>query len=239
MALKSIKVPAIQRSELWRQIWEKKYKLAEGAVHQLDGFDLLTDKQWTELTARFCQLMEPLVGADVMEVGCGAGAFLEQIAGARSLSGVDYSESAITAAKSRLDGNFFCADAKSLPFPDAWFDIVFSFGVFFYFDSLAYAESVVREMFRVARPGARVFIFELNDRDRIERYNAIRSQDARREQVKKTDARTTHLFFHKPWCHRLGQALGAKVHIEDEADLNVSFHSGAEYRFLVRYDIPP
>jgi hypothetical protein len=61
MALKSIKVPAIQRSELWRQIWEKKYKLAEGAVHQLDGFDLLTDKQWTELQQTAGQLRPSLL----------------------------------------------------------------------------------------------------------------------------------------------------------------------------------
>jgi ubiquinone/menaquinone biosynthesis C-methylase UbiE len=75
---------------------------------------------------------------------------LQHIPAPRSLAGLDYSQKAIDFISKNLAGQFFCSEAKNIPFPDTSFDIVFSFDVFFYFENLAYAEAVLREMFRVA-----------------------------------------------------------------------------------------
>jgi len=227
-----------QRSATWQRIWENKYDGASGPVHKLDGFDLLTAEQWSELVSRFCAHMGSTKGMDVLEVGCGAGAFLQHIPEPRSLAGLDYSQNAIDFISRNLPGQFFCSEAKNIPFPDKSFDIVFSFGVFFYFENLAYAEAVLREMFRVARPGARIFILDVNDEEKIDIYHRVRGTEGTRAQVKKTDADTTHLFFRKDWFQAVGKTLGAKVSILDETELDIEFHSGVEYRFAVRFDVP-
>ena len=227
-----------QRSATWRRIWENKYDGATGPVHKLDGFDLLTEEQWTGLVSRFCDYMGSTNGMDILEVGCGAGAFLQNIPAPRSLAGLDYSQKAVDLIRRNLSGRFFCAEANNIPFPDASFDIVFSFGVFFYFENLAYAEAVLREMCRVARPGARIFILDVNDEEKIDIYHRVREVEVARAQVKKTDADTTHLFFGKDWFQAVGSALGAKVSIVDETELGIEFYSGCEYRFAVRFDVP-
>ncbi len=124
---------AATRSETWKRIWENKYQAAEGPVHKLDGFDLLTEAEWRGLVERFCKIMTPISGSDVLEVGCGAGAFLGNIKGARSLSGIDYSSSAVALAKANLPGHFVHAEAAAIPFPAKSFDIIFSFGVLLLF----------------------------------------------------------------------------------------------------------
>jgi len=228
----------LQRSATWQRIWENKYDGATGPVHKLDGFDLLTAEQWSALVSRFCGYMGPSKGMDVLEVGCGAGAFLQHIPEPRSLSGLDYSQNAIDFISKNLHGQFFCSEARNIPFPDKSFDIVFSFGVFFYFENLAYAEAVLREMFRVARPGGRIFILDVNDEEKIDTYHRVRGTEGTRAHVKKTDADTTHLFFRKDWFQAVGKTLGATISILDETELNIAFHSGAEYRFAVRLDVP-
>ena len=92
-------------------------------------------------------------------------------------------------------------------------------------------------MFRVARSGSRIFIFDINDAAKVETYHRVRGAgSSTRELVKKTDFKTTHLFFTKQWFRDLGEDFGAKVTIWDEADLAVSFHSGSEYRFAVCFN---
>ncbi len=225
------------RSATWKRIWENKYRVADGPVHKLDGFDLLTAAQWRRLVARFCRIMAPIAKSDILEVGCGAGAFLGRIKGAKSLSGIDYSSSAVELAKTNLPGNFVCCEAAAIPFPAKSFDIVFSFGVFFYFDSTKYAERVLREMIRVARPGGRVFIFDINDARKKTIYEKVRSAEAR-ESVKKTAQKTSHLFYTKKFFRDVAMSMNVKVRIVDEVDLGISFHSGAQYRFLVEYTLP-
>jgi len=229
---------SLHRSATWRRIWENKYDGATGPVHKLDGFDLLTAEQWSDLVSRFCGFMGSTKGMDILEVGCGAGAFLQEIPEPRSLAGLDYSQNAIDFIARNLAGQFICSEAKNIPFPDRSFDIVFSFGVFFYFENLAYAEAVLREMFRAVRPGGRIFILDVNDEEKIDTYHRVRGTEGARATVKKTDADTTHLFFRKDWFRAFGKASGARVSIVDETELGIDFHSGCEYRFAVRYDVP-
>ena len=226
-----------KRSATWQRIWESKYRAAEGPIHKLDGFDLLTAAEWKLLVGRFCKIMAPVAGRDILEVGCGAGAFLGNIRRAKSLSGIDYSSGAVMLARKNLPGKFVCSEAAAIPFPAKSFDIVFSFGVFFYFDSTNYAERVLREMVRVARPGGRIFVFDINDARKKRLYNRVRSAE-RREAVKTTAQKTSHLFYTKKFFRDVAKKLNLKLQIVDEADLDVAFHSGAQYRFLVEYAVP-
>jgi SAM-dependent methyltransferase len=104
-------------------------------------------------------------GRDVLEIGVGMGADHLQWARAtpRTLTGVDLTPRAISHCRARLaiyglESELRVADAEALPFPDASFDIVYSWGVLHHSPDTARA---IREVHRVLRPGgqARIMVY--------------------------------------------------------------------------------
>lgn len=101
---------------------------------------------------------------DVLEIGVGLGADHQcfAAAGAR-LTGVDLTDRAVAHTRQRLAAlglrsRLQTADAEELPFVDASFDVVYSWGVLHHSPNTAKA---VDEVWRVLRPGgtARVMIY--------------------------------------------------------------------------------
>jgi SAM-dependent methyltransferase len=93
----------------------------------------------------------------VLDVGCGAGAFLRLVAGrgARPF-GVDASEALIELARRRLPAaDLRVGDMEALPFEGDTFDLVTGFNAFFFADDIVAA---LREAGRVAKPAAPVVI---------------------------------------------------------------------------------
>jgi SAM-dependent methyltransferase len=102
---------------------------------------------------------DELCDEDVLEVGCGTGvhAALLAEAGAR-VTAVDLTPTAVELTQRRLavrglSATVVEADAEQLPFPDASFDFVWSWGVIHH---SADTGRVVAEIARVLRPGGRV-----------------------------------------------------------------------------------
>ena len=94
-------------------------------------------------------------GEEVLEVGCGTGADLLQFAKHGALAtGVDLTANHVELARNRVGelAAVYRADARYLPFEDESFDYVYSHGVLHHCDEPA---KVVREIFRVLRPGGR------------------------------------------------------------------------------------
>jgi ubiquinone/menaquinone biosynthesis C-methylase UbiE len=100
-------------------------------------------------------------GKAVLEVGPGSG-FASQLfaeAGAY-VTAVDLTEWAVETTRARLaafelEGNVMQADAERLPFDDASFDLVFSWGVIHHTTDMHQA---LRELVRVLRPGGRLVL---------------------------------------------------------------------------------
>jgi ubiquinone/menaquinone biosynthesis C-methylase UbiE len=108
---------------------------------------------------------EASAGLDVLEVGVGMGAdHLELAKGnPKSLLGVDMTERAVelTAKRLELEGftpNVRVADAEALPFDDASFDLVYSYGVLHHSPN---TQKGIDEVWRVLRRGgtARIMIY--------------------------------------------------------------------------------
>jgi SAM-dependent methyltransferase len=106
-------------------------------------------------------------GLDVLEVGCGVGTDTVRFAreGAR-IAAVDLSDTAVALtierlAEEGLDGDVREADAESLPFADASFDVVYSWGVLHHTPDTARA---IREVARVLRPSGTARIMLYNSR---------------------------------------------------------------------------
>jgi SAM-dependent methyltransferase len=96
-------------------------------------------------------------GQRVLDIGCGAGAFLRLIThrGARA-SGLDASEALVALARARLpDADLRVGEMEALPYEDDTFDLVTGFNSFFFANDMVAA---LREAGRVAKPGAPVVI---------------------------------------------------------------------------------
>lgn len=103
-------------------------------------------------------------GRSVLEVGVGMGAdYLEWLkAGARA-TGVDISPASVERTRRRCEragypSDLRVADAEHLPFPDAVFDLVYSYGVMHHSPDTA---QCLREAWRVLKPGgeARIMVY--------------------------------------------------------------------------------
>lgn len=100
-------------------------------------------------------------GKSLLEIGCGLGTDSLQFArGGALVTGVDLTEQSVELARRRFElygvpGRFQVADAESLPFPDASFDVVYSFGVLHHTPNTPRA---VREVARVLKPGGEIVI---------------------------------------------------------------------------------
>jgi spore coat polysaccharide biosynthesis protein SpsF len=88
----------------------------------------------------------------VLEVGCNAGPNLRWIAArCEHVYGVDINTRALHAARERLPAaNLLFAEARSLPFRDAWFDLSFTAGVLIH-QPPATLPLVMSEVVRVSR----------------------------------------------------------------------------------------
>lgn len=99
-----------------------------------------------------------LSGKDVLEIGCGSGVHARLLAEAGAkLTAVDLTGTAVEMTQRRLElsglaGTVQEADAETLPFPDASFDFVWSWGVIHHSHDTG---RVVAEVARVLRPGGR------------------------------------------------------------------------------------
>ena len=108
------------------------------------------------LDTRSSALLRPhLPGARVLEVGCGTGLILREVAPmAKHAVGLDLSFGMLSPAQQRgLD--VVQASATEIPFADGVFDLVYSFKVLAHVPDIATA---VREMVRVTRPGGRLLL---------------------------------------------------------------------------------
>lgn len=120
-------------------------------------------------------------GVKALEVGCGAGANLWFLAREGfDVTGIDFSENAVSAARKRLaddglQGDLRVADFTNLPFGDATFDLVIDIGGITSTD-LQTARGAFSQCHRVLKPGGKFFSMLLasdTNAERLKRYGTI------------------------------------------------------------------
>jgi len=111
------------------------------------------------LTTRFkavhvLDFLRPRPGEKLLDVGCGLGYFLNRLArgGVRGW-GMDYSHKSLVLARRLCSGHFALGDAQLLPYRDSSFDRIIFTDVI---EHVADDRAALRELVRVARPGARL-----------------------------------------------------------------------------------
>lgn len=111
----------------------------------------------------FLQALGEIKDRRFLDIGCAVGDYMAVIAQMGGIaSGIDLNASEIERGKqihqaAGLDTQFHTGDARSLPFPDEHFDAIYSADVFEHI-TLETKEAVVKELYRVLKPGGRVVI---------------------------------------------------------------------------------
>src|SRR5260370_27560197 len=140
------------------------------AVSPSDVFDIwaqVYDEQPNPLLAlelRFLGRMLPDVGGlDVLDAGCGTGRWLQLLASHRpaSLVGVDMSPEMLQRAAAKLGANstLRMGSCAALPVQNATGALILASFVLSYLDSV---DIFARELHRVARPGATIFLTDMH-----------------------------------------------------------------------------
>jgi cytosine/adenosine deaminase-related metal-dependent hydrolase/ubiquinone/menaquinone biosynthesis C-methylase UbiE len=140
------------------------------AVSPSDLFDIwaqVYDEQANPLLTleqRFLSRMLPDIGGlDVLDVGCGTGRWLHLLASHHpaSLTGVDASPQMLQRASTKLGttSRLHLGSCVALPVPSATADLVLASFVLSYLESV---EDFARELHRVARPGANIFLTDMH-----------------------------------------------------------------------------
>ncbi len=111
----------------------------------------------------FVELAALRPGREALELGCGTGLFLDQVAeSGASLHGLDLSTDLLAHARrrlaTRLNVRLHCGNAERMPFPDARFDAVYGSSVLHHLD----LHQALREVHRVLKPGGRLVFAEPN-----------------------------------------------------------------------------
>lgn len=102
----------------------------------------------------------------ILDFGCGTGAteiYLKSFFPGALIYGIDLSAESIRAARemSLADVTFIQSQGFQLPFPDGFFDLIYSNGTYHHIEPIHHA-SLFQEMFRVCRHGGDFFVFENN-----------------------------------------------------------------------------
>jgi ubiquinone/menaquinone biosynthesis C-methylase UbiE len=99
-------------------------------------------------------------GDRVLDLGCGNGRLSELFSEKKiEYYGVDFSEGLINIARKRYPKlNFQVADALNLPFPDGFFDKVFSVAVFHHIPSAELRIKFLKEASRALKPGGTLIL---------------------------------------------------------------------------------
>ena len=214
----------------WKSIWNSKAVITSIGdeseyeyyckLKKANGYDVAVENEdryfrsfyegWISFYNKITELTDGNINS-VFEVGCGSGVnlymFKNRLSQGALFGGVDYSESMVKSAIiSTGSEDFKCCGADEILI-EPKYDLVFSEGVFQYFESLEYAETVITKM--IGKANKLVYIGELHDK----KYES-ELMEYRRKTIENYDEKYSGLkkqFYDRSWIEDIASKHGKKV----------------------------
>jgi len=122
----------------------------------VEGFSGGRNAIWPELEELKKYIKD---GERILDLGCGNGRLFELFKDRNiEYTGVDFSEKLIEKAREKYGEHFQIADILSLPFPDNYFDSIWSIAVFHHIPSKQLRLEVLKEMMRVLKENGKIIM---------------------------------------------------------------------------------
>lgn len=220
----------------WKSVWEaRKMDLSArstlAALMKADGLDTefgaMPEEPWRQFVADCAEKLGITSGSSVFEVGCGAGAFLYNLALAGcQVAGADLSAAQIDHIHQAIpQGTWTVQEAIDIdPEP---FDYVIAMGVFMYFPSHDYALEVLQRMMHKSAKG--IAVLDIPDAAKQTEALRFRQGSIGDEDYRVRYEGLSHLYFDKQWMNDSLASLGLRRwEIEDQ---HISGYGNAAYRF--------
>jgi ubiquinone/menaquinone biosynthesis C-methylase UbiE len=224
------------RNDIWKEIWIKKGLDKNTPPHFADGYDLLSADEYDRMIFQVTRPIGLIGNENVLECGCGAGAFLAsllKVYPGLKVSGVDYSPSLLERAREHLNGEFFVADMTDLGFlAQDTYDHTASFGAILYLSSEEAARRAIGEMMRITKPGGTIYIGEVPDaakRDEAECIRKVSHQSVKKISILNPD----HLYLSKGFFKDFARANSVDLKIIDHMEFGLGNYQAARYRYSV------
>jgi len=139
----------------WKEYFDKKAETHGASVKSSDYFDDASFFMQRDNTLRWAG---ELAGKEILDAGCGVGAFSEPLTKANTVYGVDFSAKSLEYAAAR-GLKTMTGDLTALDFPTGKFDLVMCIGVIQLIPDYL---PVLRELARVTKPGGTLLIQTLH-----------------------------------------------------------------------------
>jgi len=139
----------------WKYYFDKKAEVHGASVKSSDYFDDASFFMQRDNT--LCWL-GAISGKQILDAGCGVGAFSEPLAKQNTVYGVDFSEKSLAFAAGR-GLHTVTGDLTALPFEDGMFDVVLCIGVIQLIEQYM---PVLAELARVTKPGGTLLVQTLH-----------------------------------------------------------------------------
>lgn len=208
-------------SDKWKEIWSNRELIKPGRIElenliHANGFDngvgSYSSKTWRQMVADFCKRIRFIEPQNILEIGCGSGAFIYAANEIMDVNwyGVDYSSTLIDIAKRAVpSGNFINDEAVKQNFSNTSFDCVFSHSVFHYFPDVKYANEVLENWCTKLNKNGLLLLLDVNDADHEEHYHKERAKDYHSaHSYAEAYKDLNHLFFNKERITVLLDSLG-------------------------------
>ena len=141
----------------WKNYFDQKALTHGASVKSSDYFD---DDSFFSQREYILRWLGPQKNKDILDAGCGVGAFSEPWVGANNVHGVDFSEKSLEYAAGR-GLKTLAGDLASLPFAAGSFDLVVCIGVIQLIEDY---QKVIAELARVTKPGGVLLVQTLHQK---------------------------------------------------------------------------
>jgi ubiquinone/menaquinone biosynthesis C-methylase UbiE len=212
---------------------QSEYDKWHQCVHDADPGHDDASSPWYELVREY---LGELRGLRILEVACGRGGFVKQLAqGNASVTGCDFSFAALRIAKQKLAGGIgfppahvVQGDAQNLPFVDNSFDVVVCCETI---EHLPAVQKAISELYRVTKAGGKLLLTTPNYFNFMGLYEMYAAM--RHPQRKDDQPFDRHQWF--PQVHRWIRRTGWKIIATDGTVHQFPFFPGHN---PVRYKAP-
>lgn len=206
----------------WMDYWNTKGSTAIKDQKYINGYEgklsYLPNAAYRSLITSIKKILKLSKRESLLDVGCGGGILTIALQKyVNNIIGVDGSTEMLKHVPKTIETHL--ANAAKLPFLDNKFDKILCHSIFQYFSNINYARTVLEEMERVCKPNGLIYIVDVPDEAKKEKYKANKKIE---------DHNLIRLFYSKKFF----MDVWPKAKIFDN---NLKGYGNAKFRFNVLF----